>query len=212
MNPHFNCKKINRTPGEITTNLPQEYNETHSLELRQFWLSPEAMPVEKATMHLGYTNEGLCFFVILEDKDIFTKASKDQEKLWSLGDTVEFFVKPGTVSYYETHVSPPNNLFMDLKIGDRENIGTWDELLDYNSQNVHNICVDRKNNKWAVELFIPWMGLERDTPPSSEEIWSIAVCRYNYTQGEEKPELSSTALFSKKYFHLFEDYHSINFE
>ena len=47
--------------------------------------------------------------------------------------------------------------------------------------------------------------------PVSGVTWQFAVCRYNYNQGLDDPELSSTALLTTPGFHQYEDFTDLVF-
>ena len=186
------------------------------MPLLQSWLSNQAPPLEKATACVWHDQEGLKFYVVMEDWDIFTRATEDDQTLCSLGDTVEFFIKPGSKQerYYEIHISP-NNLIMDVCIPSRQKMRTgeisWDEMLSYDSDSKREVTVYGDENKWTVNLCSPWKAFGLQCAPQAGSIWRFAVCRYNYSSATIKPELSSTACFSREDFHEYEDYNNLNF-
>ena len=214
--PRIECPRIPNLPLEASVHPPTRYEGAARLDLLQWWLGTGHRPEEDASAYVGWTTEGLCFYVRLEDSDIFTQARQDNEQLWARGDTVEFFLKPGTKreDYWEIHISP-NGLIMDIYIPSREKlmskIVSWEEVLAPESGTRKRIHTAPADALWSVECCVPWQAFGSGTAPEPGTVWQIAICRYNYTTGSEEPELSSTAHFSERGFHRYEDYHDLVF-
>ena len=110
--------------------------------------------------------------------------------MWTLGDVAEFFVKPGgeRSDYWEIHVTP-NGYLMDLHIPDRDRFTerevTWEEVLAPDSGTLRRVW--RLEDRWAVEVRIPWKAFGLDSAPGPGTEWSFAVCRYNYNRRPGKP-------------------------
>lgn len=213
-NPSIACPQISGTVSDFGVAHPDKYSACESLPFKQFWNGPDGLPSEAATAYVGATEQGLSFYVYLEDSDIFSTATADDQKMWTLGDVAEFFVKPGAArsDYWELHITP-NDFIMDIYIPDRAqfmkgNI-TWDQVVTPNSQTVKRVAV--KEGKWAVEVCVPWHAFGLDAPPPSGTVWQFAVCRYNYNGDLENPEHSSTAHLTKLSFHRYEEYTDLVF-
>ena len=172
------------------------------------------LPQEAGGARIGATATGLSVHVRYEDSDIFSTATADQQRMWTLGDVVEVFVKPGLdrSDYWEVHVTP-NGFFMDLYIPSRAGMQsgehTWEEIITPESGTVYQIHV--ADGSWSAELTIPWSAFGLTGIPVSGTTWQFAVCRYNYNGGLESPELSSTAPLAQRSFHRFEDYTDLVF-
>ena len=174
------------------------------------------MPDESGLSYVGYSSDGLCFYACLEDSNIYTQARNDNEKLWTLGDVVEFFVKPGETreDYWEIHISP-NDPIMDIHIPLRDkymnNVISWDKVVAADSGSTKRVQVIAAENTWAVEVCIPWAAFGYETVPVSGTVWQFAVCRYNYSGNLENLELSATAHFTELDFHRYEEYTDLIF-
>jgi len=185
------------------------------LPLLQTWKGASAAPSEGAWAAAGWNSRGLCFRVVAEDSDIVTTATGNDQKLWTLGDTIEFFLKPGVEQdmYWEIHVSP-NALVMDIMIESRERFRnrtlTWEEVISHTSGVEPRVTVDA-GREWTVEAVVPWAAFRRAGPPDAGELWPFAVCRYNYWTGRGEPELSTTAPLRQANFHNYEDYDLLAF-
>ncbi|MFB0533792.1 MAG: carbohydrate-binding family 9-like protein [Anaerolineae bacterium] len=214
--PSVVCKEVTGQVRDFGLEHPEEYRASEPLQLVQWWEGAGHMPDESGLSYVGYNAEGLCFYVCLEDSNIYTQARSDNEKLWTLGDVVEFFVKPGEIrdDYWEIHVSP-NDLIMDIHIPSRDkymnNVISWDEVVAADSGSTKRVQVIAAENTWTVELCIPWAAFGFETVPVSGTVWQFAVCRYNYSGDLESLELSATAHFTELDFHRYEEYTDLIF-
>jgi hypothetical protein len=207
------CRQIAETGfGTSAT----RYAGCQAVALRQYWESPTAFPKEPALARIGWNSFGLCAYVELVDNDIFTNATADNQRFWELGDTCEFFIKPGKAQpmYREIHVSP-NDLKLDIQIPDREAYQqgkiSWEEILR-NDSHCHKLGRILPGAKaWTAELWVPWTSLGVSACPGPLADWSLAVCRYNYTRGIADPEYSATAFLAKLSYHRYEEFHQMAF-
>ncbi|MGY8822591.1 MAG: hypothetical protein ACKVJG_01385 [Candidatus Latescibacterota bacterium] len=208
------CARISGATADFGSDRPKKYSHCARLALGQFWKGPDSLPSENAHVYIGAFGEGLCFYIYMQDGEIFSRATADNQKMWTLGDVAEFFVKPGDErsDYWEIHVTP-NNLIMDIYIPDREKfMGSeiaWERVLAPNSHTKKRVHIG--DGHWAVEACVPWQAFGAKGIPTQGTAWQIAVCRYNCTGGLENPELSSTAAFSQASFHRYEEYTQLVF-
>ena len=214
-NPSVTCPAVFGQIKDFGVETPTKYQACTGLPLRQFWRGPQTLPAESGHARVGAAPQGLSFYVYLEDSDIFSTATADNQRLWTLGDVAEFFVKPGTQrsDYWEIHLTP-NNFIMDIHIPDRNRFmdGTvsWDQVIAPQSNAEKQVKV--LENKWAVELCIPWSSFGQKAAPAPGTVWQFAVCRYNYNGDLEQPEHSSTAHFTELGFHRFEEFTDLVFD
>ncbi len=210
----LDCPVIADAPAALTADIPAKYAACRPLPLRQHWAGTDVLPQETGDARIGATATGLSVHVRYEDSDIFSTATADQQRMWTLGGVVEVFVKPGLdrSDYWEVHVTP-NGFLMDLHIPSRAGMQsgehTWEEIITPESATVYQIHV--ADGSWSAELTIPWSAFGLTEIPVSGTTWQFAVCRYNYNGGLESPELSSTAPLAQRSFHRFEDYTDLVF-
>ena len=213
-NPSIPCPRVAGGIDDFGVEQPAKYRNSALLPLRQYWVGPEVMPAEKGSACVGAAQEGLCFYTCYTDSDIFSTATADNQKMWTLGDVAEVFVKPGggRTDYWEIHVTP-NHFLMDIRIPDRERFTggevTWEEVIAPNSETRRRVEVF--DDRWAVDICIPWKAFDVDGVPADGETWRFAVCRYNYNGGLENAENSSTAHLTTGSFHRWEDYTELVF-
>jgi len=206
------CPVIADKAADLTADVPGKYAACRALPLRQHWAG--ALPHEAGVARIGATTMGLSIHVRYEDSDIFSTATANQQRMWTLGDVVEVFVKPGRErsDYWEVHVTP-NGFLMDLLIPSRAGMQsgehTWEEIIAPESGTVFQTHV--ADGSWSAELTIPWSAFGLSGSPAPGTTWQFAVCRYNYNGGLDDPELSSTAPLSRRSFHLYEDYDDLTF-
>ena len=172
------------------------------------------MPAEAGVAFVGAAAEGLSFYTRYIDSDIFSTATADDQKMWTLGDVAEFFVKPGVdrTDYWELHVTP-NDFIMDIHIPDRARFQagavSWNDVIAPSSGATKR--VDVCDGFWCVELCIPWAAFASPGIPAAGATWQFAVCRYNYNGGLDNPEHSSTAPLTNPSFHHYEDFDTLAF-
>ena len=207
--PSIRCSRVSGDVEDFGVEHPEKYRESALLPLRRFWDGPEVFPAEKGSACVGAAEDGLSFYTCFTDSDIFSQATADNQRMWTLGDVAEFFVKPGgeRSDYWEIHITP-NGFLMDLHIPDRDRFTagevTWEEVIAPASGTLRRVW--RLEDRWAVEIRIPWKAFGLDSAPGPGTEWSFAVCRYNYNGGLEDPEHSSTAHLTTLGFHQWEDY------
>lgn len=210
------CREVTSQVLDFGAEHPEKYRTCEPLPLMQWWQGAEHMPDEGGVSYVGCNSDGLWFYACLEDGDIYTRARQDNEKLWTLSDVVEFFVKPGEArdDYWEVHVSP-NDLIMDIHIPSRDDYLSeaipWDDVVEADSGSTKQVRVNAAENKWAVELCIPWAAFGCDGVPTPGMVWQFAVCRYNYSRDLENLELSATAHFTELSFHRYEEFTNLIF-
>jgi hypothetical protein len=211
---HVSCPAVDNVLADADDQRSAWYAECQSQPLLRNWEHPNVAPVEGGSARVGAAPEGLAFFVELEDRDVFSEATTDQQKMWTLGDVAEFFIKPGTdrSDYWEIHVTP-NDFLMDIQISDRERFMAgaiiWDDVIAPSSGTRKRVVVGAEG--WSVEAVVPWQAFGLNRAPEVDTVWQFAVCRYNCTGGLQNPELSSTAPFTEAGFHRFEEFADLVF-
>lgn len=216
MNPKtINCPKISSEINSYMSQEPNCFRSTARLILGQYWLGKNSLPKERAHAFVGSSPSYLSIYVFMNDSHIFSHATADNQKMWTLGDVTEVFIKPGVdrEDYWEFHVTP-NDFLMDIHIGNRKDYNngkiSWSHVISAESGATKyvNVC----DGFWTTSLNIPWTAFGYTARPNPESRWQIAVCRYNYNGSiDNKPELSSTAALSQLSFHRYEEFTTVIF-
>lgn len=180
---------------------------------------PESLskPRTATAIRFLWDRQNLYFLAELEDRDLFADVLEHDGQTWH-NDVLELFLKPHEQhsGYFEFQVNAAGTT-LDLFLPDSSS--NYESRKSVN--NFHwTTAVSRKgtldnrtddDTAWTVEGAIPWIDLlPAGGRPDPAEVWKVAVCRYDYTQGED-PELSSCARFSRADFHRGEEYASLKF-
>ncbi|MCI0358798.1 MAG: PQQ-dependent sugar dehydrogenase, partial [Planctomycetaceae bacterium] len=185
------------------------------------WLKENARPALAATRaRLLWDREFLYFFADLDDADLFAPITERDGRLWD-NDVFELFFKPdeNATGYYEFQVNAAGAV-LDMFIAERGKKG-FEEMRADGPFHLKTAVVIRgtlenradKDEGWSVEGRIPWTDMLRTGGrPVENEVWRVALCRYDYDQAWKEPELSTCApITSKVSFHQHEEYARLRF-
>ena len=201
----MNCPEIpeyelsRKPPGEeIFANSPV-------LHFNQSWLPTPIEGISSAEVRIGWFGRKFCFDAKLRDKHIFTAATKRNDMLYLLGDTLEFFAGvEEDPTYIEYHYAP-NGLLLQLLWPrplaniDLKSSGGVEAFVISEDSSRHNI--QRIPGGWRVsgQVQLPRLG------NSFESLAGVAVDlhfgRYDYSDSDSKPILSSTSPLPRASFH-----------
>ena len=130
----------------------------------------------------------------------------------TLGDTLELFLQgPEHSDYHELHVSP-NGHRLQLHfprpgfLRECPEVG-MDELTI--EEPVFQYSVDTTPQGWRVTAFLPLRELWKETEPLKGKIFRISISRYEYSEGNLQPVLSSTSAHEVLNFHRIEEWTEI---
>ncbi len=182
------------------------------------WLKENARASKTATKAgLLWDREFLYFFADLEDHDLFADVSEHDGKCWD-NDVFELFFRPSMErpAYYEFQVNALGTKFDSImpKGGRPFEEVIKDGRFEWKTAVVRRGTLDNRKDRdqgWSVEGRIPWTDLVRTGGrPQAGDVWRFALCRYDYTFGQE-PELSSCAPLTERSFHQTEQYAKLKF-
>ena len=176
------------------------------------------LPKTATRARLLWDRQYLYFFAELEDHDLFADITEHDGTIWN-NDVFEIFLKPSRESngYYEFQVNAAGTK-MDMFLPDQKS-GGFNALKSSNDfhwktqvrrTGTLNHREDR-DQSWSVEGRIPWLDfMPTGGRPKLDEVWQLALCRYDYTL-DQQPELSSCAPLTQLDFHRYQDYATIRF-
>ena len=188
------------------------------------WLAKADRPTPSATRaRLLWDRQYLYFTAEMADADLFADITEHDGDTWN-NDVFEVFLRPAAdkPGYYEFQVTPAKTVFdsffpkRDLKtISKQSAIGDFHVESAVKLRGTLNRRDDRDTG-WTVEGRIPWTDfLRTGGRPVAGETWDFALCRYDYVNGRDEPELSTTAAIGEKrmaaFFHQYEDYTPLTF-
>ena len=193
---------------------------SHATRIDGFRIPGSVTPVPQTATRarLLWDRQYLYFFAELEDHDLFADITEHDGMTWN-NDVFEIFLKPSRESngYYEFQVNAAGTE-MDMFLPDQKS-GGFNALKSSNdfhwkSQVRRTGTLNQREDRdqsWSVEGRIPWLDfMPTGGRPKLDEVWQLALCRYDYTLGQ-KPELSSCAPLTQLDFHRYQDYATIRF-
>ena len=185
--------------------------------LGQEWraeLEPDFAPGQ---VRVGWRLDELLVFAELTDRDIFSHATGDNQRMWELGDTFEIFLRPaGQTEYFELHVTPNNHrlqlCFPDATALERlRATGRIDEFVFPDGAFHSRTWVQSGNQKWFVFAAVPARMVcgQAQLIPGSR--WHFSFSRYDCTRGNPEPVISSTSPHVVASFHRQEEWGEMTF-
>lgn len=186
------------------------------------WLKAKNHPATTPTKaRLLWNHDALYFAAEMVDHDVWADITEQDGRCWE-NDVFELFFKPSPkhTGYYEFQVTPKGTR-LDMFIPKKEP-GFFEKLVKDSPflwetavavQGTLNVRTD-KDKGWVVEGRIPWTDfLRTGGRPAVDEVWTMALCRYDYVEGKE-PELSTCAPLATSdtaNFHATDDYAPVRF-
>ena len=213
--PSFRAPRWEKVPEDWAA-IDTAFAGDPGVPLRQAWSGIAEPRFRGGVARMARTDAALLVEAELEDADVFNPVAAFNEPAFLQGDVVEIFLLPeGTDRYIELH-STPDGCLLQLRwtVGWRERRAPGLSPLDFRdsliASPVAKVLTRRTSGGWSAFLEIPFALAK--ALPSGPAVWRAAVCRYDYTRGEEKPVLSSTAAFPKVDFHLPDYWNPLVFE
>jgi hypothetical protein len=185
------------------------------IPLQQAWLSKPEKDFTPGMVRVGWRGNSLLIFAELEDADIFTRATADNQRMWELGDTFEIFLQPaGSPGYKEFHVTP-NNLHLQLSFSDSQAASSaraknsFDEFLLRGDIFRSRTWVETRN--WFIYAEIPAVAVCGMDQPLAGTQWRFSFSRYDYVRGRSEPIISSTSPHAVPDFHRQQEWGTLRF-
>ena len=184
------------------------------------WVKTGPRPAKTQTRaRMLWDNQHLYFYAEMEDGDLFADVKEHDGDTWN-NDVFELFFKPDPkkTGYYEFEVSPAGTHF-DMFAPERnlELFRTYvkKDPFTWKTAIVRRGTLNKRDDRdagWSVEGRIPWIDMiHTGGRPLADEIWSYALCRYDYDATWERPDLSTCVPLSHADFHKTEEYAPIKF-
>jgi hypothetical protein len=191
--------------------LPCGLTRGSAIELRQFWRSELQAEFRPGRVWVGCTPEGLQVFARLEDDRIHSPLVGFNEPAFQTGDVFEIFLQPyGAEHYYEFHVNPDNQLFQlripssrEFRADRRDGSEGWKIREPVIRSRVQLLPEDQEWRVWAT---IPFSAVNEGRIPLPSEPWRFSFSRYDHSDTEVPPVLSSTSPHTQLDFHCIEEW------
>lgn len=175
-----------------------------TLQLDQPWNFSQDADFRPGTVQIGWSAESFIVEADLVDDEIITRATEDNQPLWTLGDVFEIFLQiEGRSDYVELHIAP-NNLRMHLhkpnaagKVSAESPVLSIAEMLV--SPPGFSSNVTYSSHGWRIKATIPASVLGLHSYTSGTEM-RASLCRYDAGRDRE-PVLSKTSAHPIASFH-----------
>ncbi len=212
------CTRLDEPLPEDWPGIEAAFAAAESVALQQAWRAEPEPGFRPASVRCAWNAQALLVFAVLGDDDIFNPVQKFNVPAFQHGDAFEIFLRPaGQEAYYEFHVSPRNQR-LQLRIpsaaafaAPRPVAGIPPEWLVSDWQIGSRVQVDAANGCWRVLASIPLARVAENAPPVAGDTWRFSFSRYDYTQGQTAPVLSSTSPHRELSFHRQQEWGELIF-
>jgi hypothetical protein len=211
----YACRKLDGAAGE------EFFSSRSGLPLRQSWLkepSPAFAPGEAAA---AWTDDFLYVFARLKDGDIFNPVKVFNQPAYLEGDIFEILIRPvASDAYFEFHITPFGQV-MQLRFPKASSLEEF--RLSGSSQSIPEAFrhdervlevetkVRSEENRWTVVAKIPARVLSSKGRFAAGDRLLFSFCRYDHTQGQSEPVLSSTSDYTLRSFHRQGEWRTMEF-
>ncbi len=184
------------------------------------WLPDKPQAKTSTVARLLWDDEALYFYAEMVDHDLFADKTEHDSNTWE-NDVFELFFRPSTEkrNYYEFQVTPAGTRF-DLLMRHEATIERFEDYrrrdkFDWTARAVVrgtlNVRTD-DDQGWSAEGRIPWSDFAHTGGrPGAGDVWTCALCRYDYDQRWQRPNLSTIAPLTQVNFHQIEKYAPLKF-
>lgn len=188
---------------------------TNSQVLQQAWLAKPEEDFTPGIVRVGWRGNSLLVFAELEDANIFTHATADNQRMWELGDTFEMFLQAAdSPGYAEFHVTP-NNFHLQLRFPDGQAVHraraahVFDEFLLQGPIFHSRTWVETR--EWFIYAEIPALAVCGMDRPLVGTQWRFSFSRYDYIRGRHEPIISSSSPHPAPDFHRRQEWGTLHF-
>jgi hypothetical protein len=215
--PEIVCPHLAAMPLIDLEALGAAFDAAPPVMLGQGWRETDEPAFAPAQVRAAWRGDALYVFAELNDADIHTRATRDGQRLWELGDTFEIFVRPiDQRAYIEFHVTPSNQR-LHLRFPGPE----WRT----DPARVDVVAEARVSppafeswtwapagaGRWYVLASIPSTSVQDAPAPLAGVAWTFSFSRYDYTRGAANPVISSSSPHLEPSFHRLQEWGVLRF-
>ena len=185
-----------------------------TLALRQSWLPAPHTDFRGGTLRIGWRADHLLILARLEDDHIVTAATRRNEPLFQLGDTLEIFVgAPCSLAYIEYHYAPNGTILQLLwprsaRELDLPAVGGLSAFALEDEESIHSIHAIPEG--WQVCASIRLPPLLKIPANLKGRSLDLNFGRYDHADAHTPPILSATAPLPRCDFHDRPHWHRVN--
>lgn len=215
--PLIECREL---PAFVADNLDavrDAFQWADRCALGQAWLASPEADFTPASVRSGWRGNSLLVFAELEDTDVFTRVTANNQRIWEMGDAFEIFLQPDDSPGYVEFQVAPNNRHLQLKfdnIADVEQVRAskaFEEFL-LPGEAFHSwVWIQPELRRWFVCAEIPAASVWRAGQPLHGAEWRFSFCRYDYIRGRREPIISSSSPHPAADFHRRQEWGVLRF-
>lgn len=207
------CPELPEFDNRSWTGIQSAFKQAPQWDFNQAWLASESKDFRGGCVRFGWRGDRFCFLATLVDNDPMTHASEDGQRLWELGDVLEFFAGvSGSPAYIEYHVSP-NDVTLRLQFPAADSYVEPHAVERFQVKDTAAVAKTmRTENGWMAYGEIPAASMPGGSARFPGQKWQVSFSRYDYDRGRETPVHSSTSPHRELGFHRRHEWREIHFE
>jgi hypothetical protein len=213
MIPRMDCPLLPEFDPASPESVDAAFARAPELSFSQSWLSKNEARFAPSNVRVGWRGDRFCFDARLQDEQLFTRASRRNEPLFELGDTLEFFAgAAGHESYLEYHFAPNGTILQLLWPRHARDIDlpAAGGLAAFAIEENHSIqTINRLPGGWRVTASLLSPTLLQSAPTLENAAIDLHFGRYDFSGTDHPPVLSSTALLPRRCFHDRPNWHTV---
>lgn len=210
--PRLECRELPAFEARNLDEVLAAFAAAESCTMGQSWRPQTAPDFRPAIVRAGWRETSLLVLAELEDVDIFTRATSNNQRMWELGDTLEIFLQPEDwPGYVEFHVTP-NNLRLQVRFPDpaarrrAQAANSFEELVLPEGTFHSHTWMQPENSRWFVLATIPASSVSGAGVPLAGCRWRFSFSRYDYRRDRPEPVISSSSPHAQPDFHRREEW------
>ena len=168
---------------------------------------------ETGTVKMLHSDRFWYVAVDMEDSDVVAQGTADQQHHYTMGDTIEIFLKPADDTYYWEMYGTPNGLRTTFFYPSRSYVfvpRSADQVPNFEvAASVDGVMNDWRTTDrgWKIEFKFPISEFEQyGAKFSPGRPWTFLIARQNYSRRLPLKELSTVPPIQIPDFHLIDQY------
>ncbi len=211
--PRLTCPPVDHRGWETWDDVGAVMRKAPNCAMCQSWLSNPEQKLRPGTVAVAHHGNDLIVYAELTDDDIFNPVKMNGVDAFTRGDVIEIFLRAEDEDNYLEHHITPDNYILQLrwpsvrvvnKLVEDTNAGKHVDYLSLYAGHVpvrSQTLVQADLSLWRILAVIPLDLLTSHPKDAIARDWSFSFSRYDYTQGQKQPVLSSTSALRAPNFH-----------
>ena len=211
--PRLTCPSVDYRGWETWDDVGTVMRKAPSCAMCQSWLSIPEQKLRPGTVAVAHYKNDLIVYAELTDDDIFNPVKMNGVDAFTRGDVIEIFLQAeGEDNYLEHHITPDNYILqlrwpsvtVVKKLVEDTNAGKRVDYLNLYASHIpirSQTLAQSDLSLWRVLAVVPLDLLTSRPKNVIPRDWSFSFSRYDYTQGQKQPVLSSTSALKAPNFH-----------